>query len=388
MDLLEGPIRHYAWGSTTAIPELLGRPETGRPMAELWLGAHPSGPALVGASRVPLDAVIAADPVAALGPDAATRFGELPFLFKVLSATAPLSLQAHPSADQAEAGFAREEASGIPSGAPHRFFPDPHHKPELICALSEFRALCGFRDPLATLAVLDTVATAALDPARAMLTDDPSPDALAAVLHWLLSLGADDGARLTRSVVDACGRGGGAVAEAERAVVVELAAHHPDDPAAVAALLLNLVVLQPGEALFLGAGNLHCYLGGTGVELMANSDNVVRGGLTEKPVDVAALLGIVDPAPTIPAVQRPALVDGVAGYEAPVPEFSLCRLELNDRSTIGPGPLVALCVDGVATVGHHALERGEALWLPAADGQVEIEGRATVYCAGLGPLPR
>ena len=166
MQRLEGAIRKYDWGSTSSIPSLLGCAEDGEPWAELWLGAHPSAPSVVGETRTPLDELIAADPAAQLGTAVADRFGSLPFLFKVLAAAAPLSLQAHPSVPQAEAGYAREDAAGIPIDAPSRSFRDRFHKPELICALTDFHALCGFRDPVATLDVLATIDTAALDPIR------------------------------------------------------------------------------------------------------------------------------------------------------------------------------------------------------------------------------
>ena len=169
MELIEGAVRSYDWGSLTAIPDLLGRPATGEPWAELWFGAHPSAPAVVGARAESLDRLIAADPVAALGPAVASRYGRLPFLLKVLAAAAPLSLQAHPSAEQADAGFEREEAMGVPPDAPRRMFRDRSPKPELICALSGFEALCGFRDPQQTAALLDTLDAPALDPLRRRL---------------------------------------------------------------------------------------------------------------------------------------------------------------------------------------------------------------------------
>lgn len=384
MELLDGPIRHYDWGSTTAIPELLGRSPTGEPAAELWLGAHPSAPALVGPAHRPLDAVIAADPVAALGAAVADRFGELPFLLKVLAAAEPLSLQAHPTTAEAEAGFAREEAAGIPIDAPHRSFRDRRHKPELVCALSEFDALCGFRDPVATLDVLGSIDTPALDPVRDALRADPSPAGLRRLLEWLLTRDGAEAASLAGAVGEACRRAPGGDHGAERAMAASLSDRHPGDAGVVTALLLNLVTLRPGEALFLGAGNLHAYLHGTAVEIMANSDNVVRGGLTSKPIDVATLVEIVDPTPIEPAVQSPALVEGVADYDSPVPEFSLSRIELDGRLRLDPGPAILLCTRGHVVAGEHVLARGAAAWLPAADGPITLEGTATLHRAGVG----
>lgn len=384
VDLLEGPIKHYDWGSPTEIPALLGRPATGEPVAELWLGAHPSDPSLVGAARVPLDRVVSADPVAALGEAVHERFGALPFLLKVLAAAAPLSLQAHPSTEQAEAGYAREDEAGIAVDAPNRSFRDRRHKPELVCALTPFRALCGFRPPDATLAVLETIPTEALDPVRDRLRVDATPDGLNELLAWLLTLDRDAAATLVDAVARACGEHESGPHAPERAMAAALASRHPGDAGVITALLLNLVTLQPGEALFLGAGNLHLYLEGTAVELMANSDNVLRGGLTSKHIDVETLLEVVDPTPLEPVIQRPRPVGGVVRYDCPVPEFSLARIEVDGRSVVEPGPAILLCTDGVVDAGDRCLDRGSAAWVPAGDGEIVLEGAGTLYRAGVG----
>ena len=386
MQLLEGVIRNYEWGSASSIPSLLGRPPDGRPWAELWFGAHPSAPSLVGPTHQPLDTVVEADPVAALGSDVAGRFGSLPFLVKLLAAAEPLSLQAHPSIAQAEAGHAREDAAGIALDAPNRSFRDRLHKPELICALTEFEALCGFRDPDATLAILATIDTPALDPIRVRIDAEPNAAGLDALLAHLLTLDAAEAAALVDAVVAACGRPGPEIGAGERAMAAALGARHPGDAGVITALLLNRVTLQPGEALFLGPGNLHMYLRGTGIEIMANSDNVLRGGLTPKHVDVPALLDVVDAEPIDPAIQRPVAVDGVTVYDTPVPEFSLVRIDVDDVHILEAGPAIALCTDGVVEIGPHTLDRGAAIWLPAADGAVEVTGRGTLYCARVGTI--
>ena len=382
MQRLEGVIRNYDWGSTSSIPSMLGCAEDGKPWAELWLGAHPSAPSVVGEPRTPLDELIAADPAGQLGPAVVDRFGSLPFLFKVLAATSPLSLQAHPSVLQAETGYAREDAAGVPIDAPNRSFRDRFHKPELICALTDFHALCGFRDPVATLDVLATIDTSALDPIRDRLAAASAVDGLGPLLEHLLTLPAADAAALVAPVVAACWAPGPDRHADVRAMAAALGERYPGDAGVVTALLLNLVHLKPGEALFLGAGNLHAYLGGTGVEIMANSDNVVRGGLTTKHIDIPTLLEVVDARPIEPAVQRPVAVEGVAPYDTPVPEFALERLDL-DGSVAVSGPAILLCTDGAADVGSFSLERGAAAWLPAADGVVELRGRGTVYRAGV-----
>ena len=384
MELIEGVVRGYDWGSLTAIPDLLGRRTTGEPWAELWLGAHPAAPATVGARAEPLDRLIAADPAAALGPYAAARFGRLPFLLKVLAAAAPLSLQAHPSRAQAEAGFEREEQMGIPPDGPQRMFRDRSHKPELICALSSFEALCGFRDPERTAELLDTLDAPALDPLRLRLSRC-SRSEMRDLLRWLLTLDGPAAAALAGSAAEACATAAG---EDEwsgvRSAVAELAARHRGDGALALALVLNHVVLAPGEALFLDSGCLHAYLGGTAVELMAESDNVVRGGLTSKHVDVAALVEIVDGTAAEAPVQRPEPVDGVVTYHAPVPEFSLRRVEVDGSSTVAAGPSLLLCTDGRVDANGLTLDSGAAAWVGAGEPRVVLDGRGTVFCAGVG----
>lgn len=384
MELIEGAVRNYDWGSLTAIPDLLGRPATGEPWAELWFGAHPSAPAAVGARAEPLDRLIAADPVAALGPAVASRYGRLPFLLKVLAAAAPLSLQAHPSAEQAEAGFEREEAMGVPPDAPQRMFRDRSGKPEMVCALTRFEALCGFRDPARTAALLDTIGTPALDPVRRRMGDH-SASGRRDLLRWLLTLDESDAAAMVEPVTEACRTrdvtdGWTGVT----AAVARLGARFGGDGGVIVALLLNHVVLEPGDALFLGAGRLHAYLGGMALEVMAESDNVVRGGLTSKHVDLDALLDVVDTASADVEVQRPAPTGGVAAYRAPAAEFSLTRIDVDGSVPAGLGPAVLVCTAGEADGGGVTLDRGAAAWVGASEAPVVLTGRATVFRVGVG----
>jgi mannose-6-phosphate isomerase len=387
MELIQGVVRNYDWGSPTAIPELLGRPGTGEPWAELWLGAHPAAPATVGARAEPLDRLIAADPVAALGPEAASRHGRLPFLLKVLAAAAPLSLQAHPSAADAEAGFDREEAAGIPRGAPQRMFPDRSPKPELLCALSRFDALCGVRDPKRTEALLETLDAPGLDPLRRRLESRSGPQ-MRDVLEWLLTVDRPAAAALADSAADAC-----AASRDDdewsglRSAVAGLGARHPGDAAVAVALLLNHVVLAPGEALFLGAGCLHAYLGGAAVELMAASDNVVRAGLTSKHADPAALVEIVDGAAGPAPIQHPERTGDAVIYRPPVAEFCLWRLDVDGSSDLEAGPAVLLCVEGCVDANGVTLDRGAAAWSDAGEPELALSGRGTVFCATVGEDP-
>jgi len=383
LERLEGVSRHYEWGSRTAIPELLGLPASDRPWAELWFGAHPQGPALVGPSRTPLDQVVAADPDATLGPEAAARFGGLPFLVKILAAARPLSLQVHPDAEAARAGCAREDALGLPRSSPERSFTDHSPKPELICALTPFEALWGFRDPARTLALLESIDTPALDPLRQRLAADPTPRGLRNLTAWLLARDRTAAAEFNREVARACQRSPGE----KQALAADLEAWHPDDPGVAVALLLNRVSLQPGEALFLGPGLLHSYLGGTGVEVMASSDNVIRAGLTAKPTDVPTFLEVVSTDPVEPEVQSPAPVGGVAHYRAPVAEFSLQRIETNGEITVPGGPAILLCTRGRTQAENLEIKPGGAVWVDARTESVTLRGEATVFRAGIGSGP-
>ncbi|MTE19293.1 mannose-6-phosphate isomerase, class I [Streptomyces sp. TRM43335] len=360
MDLLANTVRPYAWGSTTAIPELLGTEPTGEPQAELWMGAHPGAPSRIdrGGGETPLSEVIAADPEGELGRATVEAFGpRLPFLFKVLAAASPLSLQVHPDLTQAKEGFADEEERGVPADAPHRNYKDANHKPELVCALAPFTGLCGFRAPDETAALLDALGVDGLKPYADILRARPRDEALSEVLTAVLTadrkaIGETVGAaaEAVRSLAD-----GDGPYTRDCAAYAGIADHYPDDPGVLAALLLNVVRLAPGEALYLGAGVPHAYLEGLGVELMANSDNVLRCGLTPKHVDVPELLRVVRFEPTEPEVLRPRTAsNGEQVYSTPVDEFRLTRHVLTPedepRLLDDRAPQILLCTDGEAVL--------------------------------------
>ena len=389
---LAGTVQHYAWGSPTAIPELLGVAPDGRPWAELWIGAHPSAPSTLGSSGSgePLDEAIATDPIGFLGGAVVERFGpRLPFLLKVLAAGEPLSLQAHPSEAQAQAGFARENAAGIALDAPSRVYKDPYHKPELLCALTPFDALCGFRPIEATLRLFAALRGAhGLQPFAEALRRAPDPaEGLRHAVGHLLTMPPGDQRHLVEETASACAAHHGAF-ELETSWMVRLSQHHPGDIGSVVSLLLNVVRLGPGQAIGLVSGNLHAYLSGTGVELMANSDNVLRGGLTVKHVDVPELLRILDFTPLADPVLAPVAIPGGLRYAIAAEEFRLDRFELGPRES--PGPRTA------ATGGEPASVTGPAIVLttsgdPTLDGRVVPPGRSefvradeTMVLAGAG----
>ncbi|MEE2046703.1 mannose-6-phosphate isomerase, class I, partial [Nocardiopsis tropica] len=311
MHRLTNQVRPYAWGARTAIPRLLGADPDGTPQAELWLGAHHGAPSTAHCEDGPrpLPRLIADDPRRVLGHGTAERFGaRLPFLLKFLAAEAPLSLQVHPDATRARAGFDAEERAGIPLDAPHRNYRDPHHKPELLLALEPFEALCGFREPAATGAELRGLTCELAVLLRADLAVPDTHAALRAALTRLLTLPDGSRERLLDEFVAEWSASGPRGAHGD--IVADLAVRYPGDPGAVASLLLNRVTLGPGQALFLPAGNLHAYLQGTAVEVMASSDNVLRAGLTAKHVDAPELLDVVDFSVLPIPYARPGLLEG------------------------------------------------------------------------------
>lgn len=352
--------RDYAWGSTTLIPELLGVAPDGRPQAEVWLGTHPGSPARL------------------VGRDGDLRdvAGELPFLLKILAAGSPLSLQAHPTTAQAQEGFARENAAGIPIDAPHRNYKDPYAKPEMLYALSdEFRALCGFRSVAETRAVLEAGGVGHLLP-RLRTDADIRP-----VFEWLMS--GDPGVSTVVEEVSAASEHG----EGDSWRTVRgLVAAYPGDPGIVSSLLLHTVVLRRGEALYLPAGNIHAYQEGLGIELMGPSDNVLRGGLTPKHVDVAELLAVLDfralPAPRL----TPTVSDGISDFSPAGAGFRMRVLEPGASARVEPAA-IALVLDGSLHIGTSkitapgavvVLENAEDL---RAEGQVIVASESEVLAA-------
>ncbi|MEV7835555.1 mannose-6-phosphate isomerase, class I [Streptomyces subrutilus] len=381
MDRLTNTIRPYAWGSATAIPALLGVEPTGEPQAEMWMGAHPGAPSRLdrGSGERALSDVIAADPEGELGAAAVARFGpRLPFLLKLLAAGAPLSLQVHPDLAQAAAGYADEERRGVPIGAAHRNYKDPNHKPEMICALTPFDGLCGFRAPDEAAELLEGLGVDSLKPYADLLRAHPEDAALREVLTAVLTADREEMARTVTEAAAAARRLGGPYAP-----YASLGHDFPGDPGVIAAMLLNHFRLQPGEAVFLGAGVPHAYIDGLGVELLANSDNVLRAGLTPKHVDVPELLKIVRFESGDLAVLRPE-GDVEEVYETPIDEFRLSRFLLAPGGAPRLLPVdtaqILLCTAGAPHVGELGLAPGESVFVPAGE-KAELSGTGTVFRA-------
>ncbi|UWF78196.1 mannose-6-phosphate isomerase, class I [Microbacterium neungamense] len=362
--------RDYAWGSTTLLAELEGRAPTGAPEAEVWFGDHLGDPADVAGGGTLHD----------------VTGGSLPYLLKLLAAGSPLSIQVHPTEEQALEGYARE--AGLDLDDPARNYKDDNHKPELIVALSErFEALCGLRPVPATLRLLDAFGDLpAVAELRRRLT--AGGDVLRDVIGWLLSGQA-------QAVVDGLIAGLGTAHSEEFAAELEaargIARRYPGDPGVVVALLMNFVVLRRGEGLFLRAGLLHAYVSGLGVEIMAASDNVLRGGLTSKHIDVPELLRVLDTAPGPVPVLRPAAHGAVAEYPAPVHDFALRRVEVDgeERVRIG-GPAMVLATAGSIEVAADSVAHpvpvpvGTAVFASADERALTVRGRGEVFVAQPG----
>jgi mannose-6-phosphate isomerase len=350
MHRVHGVTQHYAWGDLTTIPDLLGEEPDGRPCAELWFGTHPGGPSTIDDGE-PLESIV----------------GPLPYLLKVLSAAEPLSLQVHPSTEQAVAGFVRENGLGIPLDAPQRTYRDRRHKPELLYALTPFQAMCGVAPADGTNALL-----AELGPAAAHLRDRFRDGGVTSVVEYLLRERPTLG-----PLLDAAAHHD----EPQCRWLNRLSQLHPGDPSAAMVLFLNHVAMEPGEAIYLGAGNLHAHLGGTGVEVMASSDNVVRCGLTSKYVDTEEVLRVLDPTPLAdPLIKPTPTLDGGLNYPVPVNDFRITAYDID--GSVGwqaEGPELLLCTSG-ETVGF---AKGQCL-LATHGEEVELVGTATVFRIGVG----
>lgn len=395
--------RAYAWGSRIALPKMAGEPVPAPyPIAERWFGAHPTGAAKIEGTG--LDEIIAADPVSSLGSETAQDYDDaLPFMVKLLAADRALSLQAHPSKSIATEGFEHENSLGIAVDAPNRNYRDRNHKPELIIALSPFRALAGFRPPEATVQILDLIDSDRLRPYRDMLDAQPDDEGLRAVFTSFITLPRTAAAELVDDIVARIVQrlSDGSVPDNLLVVckcILELSEQYPGDSGVLGAMLLNLVELEPGEGLYLGAGNLHAYVSGMGLEVMASSDNVLRGGLTSKHIDVPELLRVLDFAPLArPVVQmspeyppsaEPADAIEVNRYPTPAEEFHVsriralsdCRLELSDS-----GPQIIVCTSG--TAGE--LTPGTGAWIAAeaSAGSLDMKAGSEIFRVRVAATP-
>ncbi|OQX29108.1 MAG: mannose-6-phosphate isomerase, class I [Spirochaeta sp. LUC14_002_19_P3] len=398
---MRNPVRDYAWGHKEHIPRLLGLywPK-GKPAAELWMGAHSTTPSVIfeNGKKIALDGWIEKQREAALGENIAREYGRLPYLFKLLAADKSLSIQAHPSKKEAEAGFERENQLGIPLNSPQRNYKDNNHKPEIIMAISPFTAMIGFR-PLSEISrrfrQLDSFSKQGLFPEPILTAlDRKDSRSLEQLLRIMLTLNANQrGALLAAALDTGIYQGGWDYHQCEW--VPKLAGQFPDDIGALAPLFLNIVKLQPGEALYQPAKTLHAYLEGFGAELMANSDNVLRGGLTPKHVDADELLGVLDYSPFTPAILKlREKINLIQYYPAPAHEFALGTAVLDTENAEpvslsgSEGPLIIFCLEGRAALNNGSeslsLKAGQSAFVPCGESTIHIGGRCRIVLAKPG----
>ena len=417
---LENPIMPYAWGSVDGIAKALGLTnEGGGPQAELWMGAHPKAPStlILPEGRRYLDAMISSDPSRMIGDRVAERYkNRLPFLFKVLSAGRPLSIQVHPGLRKAERGFERENALGIAQDSPDRNYRDPNHKPELSVALTEFQALIGFRPAEEITAFGKELGPGDFQRHFESLEKRKGRMELSVFFYALMTLSGNARLNLIRRAVEASerilrGNAQGVARDAQGVArdaqgvahgprddretlawtwVSRLSKLWPGDIGVLAPLMFNVVALQPGEAIFIAPGEPHAYLNGTGLEIMANSDNVIRCALTEKHVDIPefiSVLGFDAGPPERAVVTRHG--PGVEGFESGIEDFALYRVDVSARPIFEvQGPEIILCTEGKAVIrsagGALELEKGQSAFVCASAGQWSAGGAGLLWRATVG----
>lgn len=397
---MKNPIRNYAWGSYDGISTYTGiAVEAGKPAAEVWMGAHPDAPSMVQAREgtwAPLNKFIADFPLSTLGEDVFSEFGELPFLFKILSASMPLSIQVHPDKEKAIAGYERERTLGISRSAPECNYKDRNHKPELAVALSSLSALCGFRNPQEASRFLgaklcDYFGFDASHPESSFRNILRKALGLKEKERLVVEERAKARARELMSSSDPV------EALAGRTVLL-CYEHYPHDSGAISPFFMSVLELGPGQGVYIPAGVMHAYLGGTILEIMATSDNVIRGGLTHKHMDVEDLVRVLD-FDASPALIAPEKVDPAGTetrWDTPAREFGLSRLELSAAtpySSLTRGPEILLCIRGEARVicsSEIVLRRGESIFIGSSCPGYSISGSATLYRArsGIGGTER
>ena len=404
---LHNQIKHYEWGSADLIPRLLGTTGDGSPWAELWMGSYSDLSSRVPSHAVSLGDLIARDPRRYLGEKTAGRYGELPFLFKLLAVEKPLSVQVHPNMAQAREGFERENKAQIAYNAPNRNYRDPHHKPEILCALTPFTGMCGFRPPAEIKRHLSVFHASAATggPAPALVRESftpllhalemPEPAvALRNFLDALFGLSLPVREALTQCILSMQGDGAGGESY-EWELMRNLARQYPGDPTIIAPLYLAIFHLKPGEAVFLKAGAPHSYVHGFGVELMSNSDNVLRGGLTAKHIDIPELMKVLDFNAVQPHIIKPEPDSGSFTYPAPCEEFSLTVMRGKAGGGAQPAafarnaPAICIVTEGEVSICGTVFKQGEAVFIPAggdngkAADPLVLQGQYTLYAASV-----
>ena len=392
--LLKNIVKEYSWGSYTAIPKLLGkRPPYDKPQAEVWIGAHISASSMVksGSKWEALKDLIDKYPDEFLGKECAKKYGgQLPFLLKIIAAKEPLSIQAHPNRTMAKKGFKRENRLGIPLDSSGRNYRDNNHKPECLCAISGFEALCGFRRVSETVLLLKKACPETLKKQINELKNNTNPSGLKSFFTSVMTMDNDR----KKSVVSEAFRNAGIFADENPAFkwVSVIAGKYPSDIGAIAPLFLNYVYLEPGQAMFIQTGQLHTYLEGVALELMADSDNVIRGGLTPKHVDVQELLNIVKFKQLKTGIILPEKNRNESIYKTPAGEFVLSAINVTNSETYTSPEKrsveIILCIEGRAVIAGSEddkfnMAKGKSVIIPASVKKYGISGKATLYKAAV-----
>ncbi|NIG88311.1 mannose-6-phosphate isomerase [Serratia symbiotica] len=384
MQKMTNSVQNYAWGSYDALTQLFGITNTNqKPMAELWMGAHPKSPSYVADGNGGLRSLrelIDEDPSKQLGADIANRFGELPFLFKVLCADQPLSIQVHPSKTAAEAGYAKENAAGIPLDAAERSFKDPNHKPELVFALTPFLAMNGFRTLDDIVSLLQPIADAHQD--IPTFLDQPDIAHLSSLFASLLAISGTQKSRALGVLKVALNNQQDEPWDTLRFI----AGFYPQDSGLFSPLLLNLVQLEPGEAMFLHAETPHAYLKGVALEVTANSDNVLRAGLTPKFIDIPQLLANLQfrPQPASALLVKPEQRGNELFFPIPVEDFafSLHELTATPQALVQNSAAIVFCVNGEAVLEKQGqqwvLKPGRSCFIGAFESPVNASGNGRI----------
>jgi len=389
---LKNIIKEYSWGSYTAIPKLLGiKPPYDKPQAELWMGAHPSGSSMIRTEVgwENLSGLIRKYPGKILGKNCAKKYGEeLPFLFKVIAASEPLSIQAHPNRAMAKEGFMRENRQGIPFDSSKRNYKDENQKPELVCALTDFEVLCGFRKVSDIVVLFKKVCPKSLAKAITALGNKPDSSGLKIFFSYLMRMGSD---RKKRVLSEAAGNVRKfTYDEPAYGRVAQFIEKYPSDIGTLSPLYLNLFRLNPGQAIFLPAGLLHAYLEGVALEVMAGSDNVIRGGLTQKHIDLRELLNIVNFRDRRVKVILPVKKRDEYIYKTPAREFTLSKISIDRGRTYAGSQRrnaeIILCTEGRAVItGSEGdplnMSQGKSVIVPASVKSYRIDGEAILYKA-------
>lgn len=395
MDRIDGQDKHYAWGSRTALYDVLGRPREDQPLAEVWFSAYPHAPSPISDTGIGLDSYINADPTGCLGRSVVERFGpRLPYLLKLLAPDKPLSLQVHPGTARAREMFEWENAHGIAFSDPTRRYFDPNHKPELIYALSRFEAVVGFRAPRRIIEILRDLPAPLAQDITATLRQNPGEMGIRKVVERVLHPDTGPSAAQVEEVVTQCAQrveaGTSPSLRADR-TVMRLGRAYPGDVGAVLTALMNPVTLRPGEVLFIPTGGIHAYLSGCAVEIMAASDNVLRAGLTDKYIDCAELLECLryDAAPPV-RIAPEWVSETTQVFYAPVDDFELSVTQVTDLPQVVPGRggRVILCVEGQLTLQDKVtsgleLTQGQAVFVRADQGPVVAQGKGRIMQADI-----